>query len=272
MLLNLICPGQNNAIDTIFCSLNNTSTMVFKGNVSLLNIGNPDDFNAEIKTNIVNIKPVRANVPSTTLLIKSGDEVFYGTLAYLGKNRRFFYDLTGPKKTQETGLNKATNEAVGKKEDSIAYKQKHPDKTLNEKIEEFGKLKAEIVTLGCISPTFTAAVTVIRNDKDYTYLKLVLKNKSSIPFRLDFISFQYFEEMKKGSFKQSKKAPIDVFPMNDQPIKEITPGSTQGLVYAIPIWALSDNGYLMILIREEKGNRKLKIKIDGATIQNANQF
>ena len=117
-----------------------------------------------------------------------------------------------------------------------------------------------------------AAVTVIRNDENNTYLKLLVNNKSSLPFKLDFISFQYYQDMKKGTFRKSQKAPIDVFPVGEPTIKEIASGKSEALPYVIPAYALSNNGYLMVLIRESAGDRVLKIKIEGSVIQSSAQL
>ena len=73
--------------------------------------------------------------------------------------------------------------------------------------------------------------------------------------------------MKKGTFRKSKKAPIDVFPVGEPTIKEIAPSKSEALPYVIPAYALSNNGYLMVLIRESAGDRVLKIKIEGSVIQ-----
>lgn len=267
VLIPSLSNAQTRGMDTIFCSLNNTTSLFFKDNVTLLNIGNTDDFFGEVKVNIVNIKPSGPNGKPTTILVRtSGDNVFYGILSYSPRTKKFFYDFASIPENKSSDI----NGAAPSKLDSGNVKQV---KILNkDKIATVKGLRNELVNIGCISPNFDAGVTNIRNDNDNTYLKLVLKNKSSIPFKLDFISFQYFQEMKKGTFKQSRKAPVDVFPINEQSIKEISPDKTEALVYAIPIWALSDNGYLMILIREEKGDRKIKIKVDGTTIQQAKQL
>jgi len=53
-------------------------------------------------------------------------------------------------------------------------------------------------------------------------------------------------------------------------VKEVPPLKTLALTYGIPSFGLADKGYLMILFRESRGDRILKIKIDGSIIQGAN--
>lgn len=254
-------------LDTVFCDTKNTSYIVFEEEVSLIDIGNPEDYVAQVKENIVFVKPLRENVSPTTFLIKTDKKIYYGTLVFNAKKKKYFYDMKGESKNPNTptqNLN-TTNIPEG-------TNAKSTDLPLKQKLADFGTIKNEINTLGFISSNMDGAVTVIRNDDKNTYLKFVVKNKTSIPFKLDFISFQYYQDMKKGTLRKSKKAPLDVFPLAEPTIKEIGPGTTEALLYVIPTYALANNGYLMVLVRESSGDRVLKIKISGSTIQKSPQL
>src|ERR1035437_3216499 len=233
---------DKSGLDTVFCDIQNTSCINLSEEVTLVDVGNPQQFVAQIKGNLVFVKPVKENILPTTILIKSGKNIYHGTLVYnkTGKTKPYYYEI----KSAGGETNTAKKETI----------------------------KSEIKTLGFISENVDAAVTVIRNDENNTYLKLIVKNKSSLPFKLDFISFQYYQDMKKGAFRKSKKAPIDVFPVGEPAIKEIAPSRSEALPYVIPAYALSNNGYLMVLIRESTGDRVLKIKIDGSVIQGSEQL
>ena len=131
----------------------------------------------------------------------------------------------------------------------------------------FCKYKTERLDLGFISSSLDAAITVVRNDNRYTYLKFLIQNKTSIPYKLDFISFQYYQHLSRGFFRKAKKGVLDVFPVQRSDLKEIDPLRTQAMVYVIPSFGLSDSGYLLVLFRERTGDRILKIKVDGHVIQ-----
>jgi|CXWL01.1.fsa_nt_gi hypothetical protein len=257
-------------LDTVFCDIQNTTCINFPEEVTLVDVGNPQQYVAKIQGNLVFVKPVKDNVPSTTILIKSGPSIYHGTLTYnkTGKVKPYYYEIKSVVQGEVNNIKKESNSTIKKDESKISV----TDTSVREKIEVFSKIKSEIRTLGFISKNVDAAVTVIRNDEKNTYLKLIVKNKSSIPFKLDFISFQYYQDMKKGSFRKSKKAPLDVFPIAEPTIKEIAPDKSEGLPYVIPAYALANNGYLMVLIRESAGDRVLKIKIEGSTIQDAGQL
>jgi len=271
--------ADKSGLDTVFCDIQNTSCINLSEEVTLVDVGNPQQYVAQIKGNLVFVKPVKENIPPTTILIKSGKNIYHGTLVYnrSGKTKPYYYEIKsagGETNTakKEARNSDAKNNSLSSEKENTSVEVTSADTTIKNKIEVFRKIKSEIKTLGFISENVDAAVTVIRNDENNTYLKLIVKNKSSLPFKLDFISFQYYQDMKKGAFRKSKKAPIDVFPVGEPAIKEVAPSKNEALPYVIPAYALSNNGYLMVLIRESTGDRVLKIKIDGSVIQGSSQL
>ena len=271
--------ADKSGLDTVFCDIQNTSCINLSEEVTLVDVGNPQQYVAQIKGNLVFVKPVKENILPTTILIKSGKNIYHGTLVYnkTGKTKPYYYEIKSAGGETNTAKKETKNSDI--KNNSLLSEKENPsvevtsaDTIIKNKIEVFKKIKSEIKTLGFISENVDAAVTVIRNDENNTYLKLIVKNKSSLPFKLDFISFQYYQDMKKGAFRKSKKAPIDVFPVGEPAIKEVAPSKSEGLPYVIPAYALSNNGYLMVLIRESTGDRVLKIKIDGSVIQGSAQL
>jgi len=271
--------ADKSGLDTVFCDIQNTSYIILPEEVTLVDVGNPDQYAAQIKGNLVFVKPVKENILPTTILIKSGKNIYHGTLVYnkTGKTKPYYYEIkSGGGETntakKETRNSDTKNTSLLSEKENTSVEVTTADTSIKNKIEAFKKIKSEIKTLGFISENVDAAVTVIRNDENNTYLKLIVKNKSSLPFKLDFISFQYYQDMKKGAFRKSKKAPIDVFPIGEPAIKEIAPSKSEALPYVIPAYALSNNGYLMVLIRESAGDRVLKIKIEGSVIQGSSQL
>ena len=261
--------AEKSGLDTVFCDIQNTSYINLPEEVILVDVGNPEQYAAQIKGNLVFVKPVKENVPATTILIKSGATIYHGTLVYntAGKTKPYYYEIKSGGKGEVNTIKKETKNNLDKENTPAVISV--TDTSIKNKIEIFRQLKSEIKTLGFISQNVDAAVTVIRNDENSTYLKLIIKNKTSLPFKLDFISFQYYQDMKKGSFRKSRKAPLDVFPVGEPSIKEIASGKSEALPYVIPSYALANNGYLMVLIRESTGDRVLKLKIEGDVIQSS---
>ncbi len=257
-------------IDTVYCTDNNTSYLIFKDKVELVDIGSPEDYVSQIEENSIFIRALKTNVPASTMLLKTGKTFYYGIVNYKKDNKRFLYDFSKPSENMEISLpKKGSVEEKTSGIDQALVRNSQTNDSLANKIRGVVKAKNELSSLGFISSFIEAAVTVIRNDNKNTYLKIVLKNKSSIPYKLDFISFQYFQHMKKGFAKKGKENGKDVFPIEIPAIQEIQPFSTRALGYVIPSFGLADKGYLMILFRESSGDRVLKIKVPGQDIQKA---
>jgi hypothetical protein len=265
IFLLLICfrtmPAQlkSNRVDTIYCTNQNTSYILFKDRVELVDIGKPSEYVSRIEDNSVFVKSLNGNAGVSTLLVKTEKEFYYGILQFREENKIFFYDFRAADHSQPSEIEKpaallAEKGIVERKAAQVLAK------------------KNELYTLGFISRFMDAAVTLIRNDEKNTFLKIVVKNKSSIPYRLDFISFQYFRHLKKGFVKKAKAEGMDVFPLASPAMQEILPFSCQPLAYAIPSFGLADKGYLMVSFRESSGDRVLKIKVGGAEIQQAQVF
>lgn len=158
-----------------------------------------------------------------------------------------------------------SGEKLSKKDSAIIIGQKY--QIYKEKTDSVKKIKNEKKELGFISEFLKVAITVIRNDKENTYLKIAIKNESSLPYKFDFISFQYVQSMSKGILQTKKKAPQDVFPVV-YPSMPAVPANTSVIVgYAIPSFALDNDGILRVLFRERTGDRVLKIEIPSRDIQ-----
>lgn len=273
--------------DTIFCTSTNTSYIIFNEKVDLVNIGNPEDYFAQIEDRSVFVKSAKVGVQPSTILVKSGSEYYFGIVADKANNKTFFY----PYKSFTSGSAENNNTAGTNESPDATREQRvaspniaNPDATLsnksttqkntphtdiNQNLNKIAGIKTELSTLGFVSTYIDAALTVIRNDEKNTYIKILVNNKSSIPYKLDFISFQYFQHMARGFSKKGKSNTIDVFPAGQPTVSEIPPLKTMILTYAIPSFGLADKGYLMILFREISGDRVLKIKVNGSEIQAA---
>jgi hypothetical protein len=248
----VIAQVSNWNIDTVYCTLNNTSYVIFKDKVDLVDIGSPDNYVSRIEERSVFIRALKENAGPSTILVKTGKDFYYGIIHYKQQNKIFFYDFNTPASS-----------------DPLLVREKSKGSMQGDNLSQVVNTRNELLSLGFISEFIEAAVTVIRNDDMNTYLKIILKNKSSIPYKLDFISFQYFRHMKKGFAKKGKESGMDVFPAASPDVLEVPPVSDKVLGYVIPSFGLAEQGYLMILFRESTGDRVLKINVPGSEIQKA---
>ncbi|MHB8260117.1 MAG: DUF4138 domain-containing protein [Bacteroidia bacterium] len=254
--------AQHLNIDTVFANQKNTSYIILPKKVDLVDIGNPDEYAVQFQENSVFVKALVPKAGISTIFIKCGTEYSFGIIKFSENNRKFIYDFSKtvePIRKTEVNPTTQTNKTS---EISVESASDNKDTCgFDNKVRKFVKIKDEKATLGFLSSFIDVAVTVIRNDKDKTYLKVLIHNKASLPYNLEFISFQYFKDKQKGSLKKSKKQGNDVFPLYVPKEKNVPTLSTSALVYVIPSFALANNGYLMVIFREEQGDRVLKIKI-----------
>ena len=174
--------SQSFQLDTVYCDSKNTSYIVFKEDISFVDIGNPAEYAAQVKGNIVFIKPLKETASATTVLINTLNNTYYGTLMYSTKAKKYFYDLKGA-----APASSAPATPLSVTSSSPSGNPPAVDPNIKQKLITFSRIGNEIKTLGIISSTIDLAVTAIRNDNNNTFLKLIVKNKSSIPFKLDFI-------------------------------------------------------------------------------------
>ena len=246
------------SLDTVYCSFQNTSYLIFAEHVDFVDLGKPSSFSVFIEGNALLVKTLKPSSDSSTLFIRSGNQIWEGFVYANKAKRKYFYSFTNTSPKY-------------KSTDSIALELKLPkNDSLNlvkNKCHLFSAIKTEHLDLGFVSSSLDAAITVIRNDNKYTYLKFLVKNKTSIPYQLDFISFQYYQHLSKGLLRKARKLPNDVLPFYKTDIAAVEAFKTQSLIYVIPSFGLAENGFLQVLFREMKGDRVLKIKISGETIQ-----
>ena len=257
------------AQDTIPSSDLNTAYLVFPAIISLIDIGNPNEYYGKIQDKVLLIKAKKQNALMSTLLVKSGDSYFHYMLKYEKEPKTYYFDYSKKDdrvESEEPKQSDSGNKIEVTKSSSVNLKN------MQQKVDSIVNIKGEYNTLGVLSDYLQAAVTVIRNDKENTYIKIVIKNLSSIPYKFDFISFQYFQVMKKGFLKKTKNAPLDVFPIIYPKASEISANSTSVVGYAIPQFGLANDGYLVVSFREKTGDRVLKIKIESGIIQGAKYF
>jgi hypothetical protein len=264
--------------DTIYVSVDNTVYLTFPEKIELVDIGKFEEYIAEVSNeNLIKVKAITTTSKASTIMVKYGANFKQFFLQVVEKPTKFHYDFGMSSsmgsssevttiKEEKSNVGSNTNTSNTSANSNLPKNEKN---AIKEKCQKMIDIPTEEETMGFISKFLQAAVTVIRNDKDNTYLKIVINNKSTIPYKFDFISFQYFQSMNKGFGKQKRKAPQDVYPLLDNNNQTVSPLTTQKVVYVIPSFALANNGYLLINFREKDGDRVLKIKVSSGKIQSA---
>ena len=104
-------------------------------------------------------------------------------------------------------------------------------------------------------------------DREYMYFKILLNNTSSISYDLDLITF----ERAQGKTIRRKEAIsngyLDV--QHYESVYSIAPGSEEVIIYAVKIFALQDNDFILVKLNEMEGVRSLQFNIPAKKITNA---
>ncbi len=103
-------------------------------------------------------------------------------------------------------------------------------------------------------------------DSKATYLLMDLANNSSIPYKLDYISFVYKERRSRKSKRIIDPEENAVEPLAQVAARAVSPGSKECLAYALPLYAGTDRGTLEVVVRESNGNRILSGRIPSRRI------
>ena len=113
----------------------------------------------------------------------------------------------------------------------------------------------------------------VRNDQDFTYLRLKVINKTNIDYNVDFTDFQLVENAQSKFLGRKKKrgpAPAGALRRATQP--GITGRTTGYLTYAIPLYAATERGYLEVTLRELNGARVLVLPVPSRLINRLPPF
>ncbi len=269
--------------DTIFVSNKNTTYIVFPEDISYFDIGLPGNFAADIgqgmaaqgdlkenfDSKMLKLRCIKPTEDVSSLMVKFGDKYEMVNLKFSNAPKKQFHKMymdvnkgNGTVVAQKPVTAAKSNSLNAPATSSVTSKER-----LKILADSVLKMKNELKEYGFIDTYLQAGVTVIRNDNNNTYLKIAIQNKSSIPYKFDFISFQYVQKMNKGAIKSKKKAPQDVFPTYTPPMTDIPANQGKYVTYAIPSFGLANNGYLLVLFREKNGDRVLKIYIPSNIIQ-----
>lgn len=212
--------------------------------------------------NIVIIKLKSKEAPLTTLDIKLSDGSFYhGFICCSLTPIKTFYDYSN--------TNTTTGEKINKNEDTTKAGETEVEANLN-------KLKATKQAyndIALIKKNVVFQVVNIVNDNNYTYIKLLINNKSSNQFEIDGVTFKVEEGAKKSIFKkelvnQNYLTPKKVIYPKDKQIKAY---SSEYIYFAIPLFT-TNSGTLNIKIVEKNGLRNSDILIKASDLNNTKIF
>lgn len=277
MVKTTIILGQYRMED-IVVNMKNTATLNFNSNIDYVIFGeNPQDSKGNFvnyqvfqKDNTCTFKAVKETAPETSIVVRLvNGNIFYG-IVKIGTNTKILYDYSniGNKKEEEVKENEVIEEEKEKKE----VKENVSLKKMEERMELVMESKDKYFTLGTKENGITYQVCNIKNDENYTYFKIRIKNSTGNDYTIDGIFMKYFlgkvKGVKKNASGNEERVTIEKVKGN----MIVKAYSEEIIGIATKLFAVGEKGKLYIRIEEKDGNRTSNIEVEGAEIQKIEIF
>ncbi|MFD1470249.1 DUF4138 domain-containing protein [Hymenobacter caeli] len=256
-------------LQDVAVSDSSTTYLVFPGPVTLVDVGMVNNWLVKIEGNAVFVRARRKLPPATPMLIRFGSKYWMGRLVFVNRPVLQLYDYQN-----SSGLLGATG--TGTAAGAAPKNELAMDKELEKKNEVEGKLSKlrkaheEHQTVAVVDNDLVLSLANVRNDKDFTYLRFKVINKTAIDYNVDFTDFQLVENAKQKFLARKKnEARRPLAPAGGSPNQIITGRTTGYLTYAIPLYAATERGYLEVTLRELNGARVLVLPVPSRVINRA---
>jgi len=244
-------------LQDVAVSDSSTTYLVFPAGVNLVDVGMLNHYLVKIEANAVFVRARRKNPPPTPILVRHGSKYWMGRLVFVKSPVLQLYDFQIP----TTGL----------PPNALALDRDPEQKVrLEDRLASLDKAKEEHQAVAVMDNRLVLSLANIRNDKNFTYLRLKVINKSSIDYNVDFTDFELVENTgKKFLGKKKNEARRPLAPLGGLPNQIIAGNSTGYLLYAIPLFAATDQGFLEVTLRELNGARVLRLPVPSKVVNTA---
>ncbi len=246
LLLNFHSFGRGSVgqkYDTIYVNTEGTTYLIFDEPITLFNLGSKDYEAKADEPRILFIRAKTTLAKRSTLVITHGNEIYTAYIAFK-MNTQAFYDFR--------------KKAVLKEE----VVENTEQKKLETKLNSLTKLPKNIIVT-VKKQQIELNLLNLYNDNEATFLKFSLKNKSSIVYDLDYVSFAYIEKRKRTSKKiNSLNSGLQEIEPLAKVEKLVTQsGKSNEYLYALPLYSTTEDGFLQVIFREKAGLRNVIIEI-----------
>ncbi|GAB3879424.1 hypothetical protein GCM10028824_42870 [Hymenobacter segetis] len=260
--------ATDNLLD-VAVSDSSTTYLVFGGPVSLVDVGMANNYLVKIEANAVFVRAKRKHAPPTPMLIRYGSKYWMGRLVYVNRPVLQLYDF---QKDGALSINgKSASSTGAAPENELALDKEREKKAVVEgKLSKLRKTREEHQSVAVVDNDLVLSLANVRNDKDFTYLRFKVINKTNIDYNVDFTDFQLVENAQKKFLARKKnEARRPLAPAGGGPNQVITGRTTGYLTYAIPLYAATERGYLEVTLRELNGARVLVLPVPSRVINRA---
>ncbi|MEK6480923.1 DUF4138 domain-containing protein [Catalinimonas sp. 4WD22] len=264
-----------NASDTIYVNNQQNTYLVFDENVSLLDLGGqrefadhlPEenvvlvkDFGAKAEKNTVYIKARSPEAAETTIFISAGSKVFAGIVSFKSRHEKILYDF------RDKTLNKAASYNRENYVPEVDISQ------IEERLYSLDDKKRKVFDIGVADNKVSWSLMNLKVDNSAIYLKLRLENNSALVYRMESLSVENAEFYRKRLLSRKKVNKVTVVPLIEGNIADVKPYGWHDYYIAIPVYAVGEQGAVMVTIRETSGIRSLQLEIPPRLMNTADLF
>ena len=260
--------ATDNLLD-VAVSDSSTTYLVFGGPVSLVDVGVANNYLVKIEANAVFVRAKRKHAPPTPMLIRYGSKYWMGRLVYVKRPVLQLYDFQKVGALSINGKSTASTGAAPENELALD-KEREKKAVVQGKLQQLRKAREEHQAVAVVDNDLVLSLANVRNDKDFTYLRFKVINKTNIDYTVDFTDFQLVENAQKKFLARKKnEARRPLAPSGGGPNQVITGRTTGYLTYAIPLYAATERGHLEVTLRELNGARVLVLPVPSRVINRA---
>lgn len=274
-----------------------TTYLVFPEGVSLVDVGMLNNYLVKIEANAVFVRARRRGAPPTPIMVRHGSRYWLGQIVYVKDPVMMLYDFQkggnmapngdgtyGPRHVGQARYEPAPYGYLGETpppgaadagpqmpENELAL-DKEADKKVqvDQRLNLLNRQGEDHHAVAVLDNDLVLSLANVRNDKDFTYFRFKLVNATAIDYNVDFCDFQLVENSQGRLFSKKKnEARRPLVAVGGRPNQTITGNSTGYLLYAVPLFAATNQGHLAVLLREKFGARALALDLPSRLINQA---
>lgn len=273
--------AQQLYLDTIYVTYNKACFLVFSESFDpkndFVDLGNAD-YVSEIKGNSVSLRSTAPFVAPGRFTIKNGDTFYRGFLAYKLNPPVNFYDYRSSQKpVLSTGPDSLQSgdgmPFSGTAEDSLQPAGVNNNRSLTQAmLQALMQRNPEVFTLGVAKDKIVLSLTNVMINEGITYLKVMLHNKSTKPYVIDFTGFAYSEPGEREGLKRGNGKVNDISPLLQTDIEVVNAGQKQSLGYALPLPKILPRGKLIVTVMEKSDSQTISFEVPAKALLKTKLF
>lgn len=245
---------------------NKTAHLIFPAAIRYVDLGSEYLIagKAEDAENVLRVKAAIKDFPdSTNFTVITNDGRFYNFNVYYSEHPAAMnYDLlTMQKVSDRESSNDVLFEELGNNSPSLA-------ELLMETIYKKNKRIVKHIGSKSYSIQFLLKGIYVHNGKFYFHTEL--RNKSNVPFQVDFVNFKILDKKlaKRTVVQEKPLIPLRLY----KPLETIAGNSMEQNVFLLDQFTIADDKILIIEIFEKNGGRQQTLQVENSDLVHAKQI